>query len=81
MEESYAGSSESEHHGSVPLRTDRGRKSIDYSIQPTEVTDNMDDEVTDCLHFQGKKYEDLVLEDLEKVEFKSVDEVDQFYSY
>lgn len=42
---------------------------------------NVCDELTDCLHYKGKKYEDLKLEDLNGVQFKSVEEVDQFYSY
>lgn len=42
---------------------------------------NVCDELTDCLHYKGKKYEDLKLEDLNGVQFKSVEEIDQFYSY
>lgn len=39
------------------------------------------EEVTDCLHYKGQKFEDLQLEDLDGVVFKSIEEVDQFYSY
>ncbi|KAK9912106.1 hypothetical protein M0R45_035980 [Rubus argutus] len=35
----------------------------------------------DCLNFRGKAYKDLTFEDMNDVEFRSIDEVDQFYSF
>lgn len=49
--------------------------------QSKEAPHSGSEEVTDCLHYKGKKYEDLHLEDLDGVVFKSIDEVDQFYAY
>lgn len=43
--------------------------------------DDLEDQGTDCLHYKGKKYEDLQLEDLDGVGFKTIDEVEQFYAY
>lgn len=43
--------------------------------------EGLEDEGTDCLHYRGKKYEELQLEDLNEVEFRTIDEVDQFYAY
>lgn len=42
--------------------------------------DGLEDEGTDCLHYRGKKNEDLQL-DLNEVEFRIMDEVNQFYAY
>ncbi|XP_040375220.1 uncharacterized protein LOC112196910 isoform X2 [Rosa chinensis] len=40
-----------------------------------------DEEFDDRILFKGKPYKDLTLEDLRGVEFKSVEDVDRFYSY
>lgn len=67
MKGSLSSSSESENEDSLSL--------LDAAV------DGLEDEGTDYLHYRGKKYEDLQLQDLNEVEFRTVDEVDQFYAY
>lgn len=48
----------------------------------TEQTNSTVSEIMqDFTQFRGKPYKDLTLEDLNDVEFKTIDEVDTFYSY
>lgn len=82
MDESHCNSSEYEYDNCGSSPTQAEQEDFEHSNGRSEAcAADRDDEVTDCLHFKGKNYEDLVLEDLEGVEFKSVEEVDQFYSY
>lgn len=60
---------------SAQERSDRQSKDAPHTVGRNS------EEVTDCLHYKGKKFEDLQLEDLDGVVFKSIEEVDQFYSY
>ncbi|KAK9932636.1 hypothetical protein M0R45_019863 [Rubus argutus] len=82
MEESHSNPGEYEHNNCGSLPTDVRQEDLSIQTGCNEAyTDDGHDEATYCLHYKGKKYEDLVLEDLEGVEFKSIDEVDQFYSH
>ncbi|PRQ32077.1 putative transcription factor FAR family [Rosa chinensis] len=51
-----------------------------FSDEEASQSANMDENL-DCLHFNGKKYEDLRSSDMIGVEFSSVKEVDTFYAY
>jgi zinc finger SWIM domain-containing protein 3 len=82
MDELTNSSSESEDYDSGPIGSGLGPFPTDDSDRQREsAADDLSNDRTDCLHFRGKKYEDLQLEDLDGVEFKTADEVDQFYAY
>ncbi|KAM5578706.1 protein FAR1-RELATED SEQUENCE 5-like, partial [Rosa sericea] len=51
-----------------------------FSDEEASQSANMDENL-DCLHFNGKKYEDLRSSDMIGVEFSSVEAVDTFYAY
>ncbi|KAK9912722.1 hypothetical protein M0R45_036571 [Rubus argutus] len=50
----------------------------DEEMEDTNLTE---EEMQDCTQYRGKPYKDLTLDDLKGVEFKSIEEVDKFYSY
>lgn len=51
----------------------------EFEMEQTQTTEL--EQPDDCLNFRGKAYKDLTFEDMNDVEFRSIDEVDQFYSF
>lgn len=53
----------------------------DTEVKRAQTPNNVEEEMHDCLHFRGKKYEELQLVDLDGMEFQNINEVDKFYNY